>query len=130
MPSEVRHVFFTASEIKWALVKYLSLKKTPIRFEDILAIKIAEKPEIGVGLKVENASYDVPKWMKFSKADVAGALLVYCRDKKIPIPRKSLKILNVDEGQLFMTMVYDENLDLIKNGMKMVPNALKKLVPA
>lgn len=130
MPSEVRHIFFTENELKWALVKYLTLKKTPLLFEDILAIKVANKAEISVGLKVENASYDVPKWIKFTEAEIAGALMVFCRDNKIPLPRKSLKILNREESQVFMTIVYDEKIDLIRNGLKGVPEVVRKMVPA
>ncbi|MFC7049430.1 hypothetical protein [Emcibacter nanhaiensis] len=108
MAAEVRHIFFEESELIRALMKYSLVKKQPIEFGDIKGLIVNNAGSVSATLMVKKISNEPPVKIEFPMPELAAALMLFCRETGIVLPRKAVKSLNVDEDQVFMTLIVNE----------------------
>lgn len=100
MPVELRKVMFSEDELRAAVIDYCLRSKIRLPEANIERIVVGEDPESCVTLKYydtdnPNDADDV----KLSRDQVAAALIRYCGEQKVPLPRAGRKILQTsDEG--------------------------------
>jgi hypothetical protein len=108
VPRELRKVIFTRNELQAALVSHLlhAGRSMPSRSIDRL--------EIGEGLAAvtivfqPDDSADVQQWA-LSQEEVAAALIRYCGQFSIPLPRAAKKRLQMDNNSLALLFSLDHN---------------------
>ena len=106
VPKELRKVIFSRNELQAALVSHLlhSGRAMPSRLIDRL--------EIGEGLAAVTIvfqpgdSAEVQEW-PLSQEEVAAALIRYCGQFNIPLPRAAKKRLQPDNGNLALIFSLD-----------------------
>ncbi|WP_138379444.1 hypothetical protein [Luteithermobacter gelatinilyticus] len=112
MPSEVRHIFFEEAELRRALVKYALVKGKTLLFDDIKSIIINNSGMVSATLMIKKIINEPPIRMEFSTAELAAALVLFCKETGVPLPKKGVKSLNVDEDRVYMTIILDERLKI------------------
>ncbi|WP_321389857.1 hypothetical protein [Emcibacter sp.] len=117
MASEVRHIFFEESELVRALMKYSLVKKRPLEFKDIKGVIVNNMGSVSATMMVKVISNEPPVKIEFSTPELAAALVLFCNETGIDLPRKGVKTLNVDEDQVYMTIIVNERTIIGGNKM-------------
>lgn len=93
MPTELRHIVFSAEETFTAVKEYRRRRREPLPDGTMQRFAIWSEPEIrvefdiGLNGEAETVASD--------RDELATALIMYCIDHRIPIPVKSAKFLQV-----------------------------------
>jgi hypothetical protein len=98
MASEYRLIFFDQNELCRALIEYNRQRRTPFPPGNLKKVQI-DRDRLSVTIQIDQDSGDV-KSVTFDTASVAAALIVYCRDRKIPLPAKSNKEMRLVANRL------------------------------
>lgn len=100
MASEVRHVFFSDIEV----VEGFHLRerdKNGVGFSSTVeSIRIEGGKGVGATLKLGNG---ISK--RFNASEIAEALVMYCKNEGIMLPRRSLKSLSTNGQGLILSIV-------------------------
>lgn len=91
MPLEVKHIYFTESELRKALVNFSVLRKNFLELEDVKKTIIDKADSISVSLLVDKALEFENDKLTFSHAEVAASLFAFSMVSKIPLPRRGKK---------------------------------------
>lgn len=122
MPLEVKHIYFTDSELRKALVNFSILKKQFLEIEDVQKTIIDKADSVTVSLLVDKALEFENDKLTFSHAEVAASLFAFCMVSKIPLPRRGIKELHADDDNVYLTIRLDEEVNfekyVISNSMK------------
>lgn len=94
MPSEIRHIVFTPVEIIAALDGFLRSRGQPLPTGAVLKIEIEPGEPLLVNVTVTTDLAVRIATLHFAEAEVAAALLNYCRDYRIPLPGYGAKHLH------------------------------------
>ena len=129
MPLEVKHIYFTGSELRKALVNFSVLKKQFLEIEDIKETIIDKADSVTVSFLVDEALAFENDKVTYSHAEVAASLFAFCMVSKIPLPRRGIKELHADEEKVYLTIRLDEEVNfekyVISNTMKNQSSAKK-----
>jgi len=98
MPVELRKLIFSEPEIQKALVSFSLRKNIKLPTSAVAGIEITEDPERMVVLHYAGGETGGQQQVTFQRAQVGGALIRFCRDFNIPMPRDALKVVRSDEG--------------------------------
>jgi hypothetical protein len=98
MASEYRLIFFDQNELCRALIEYNRQRRTPFPPGNLKKVQI-DRDRLSVTIQIDQDSGDI-KSVTFDTASVAAALIVYCRDRKIPLPAKSNKEMRLVANRL------------------------------
>lgn len=122
MPLEVKHIYFTESELRKALVNFSVLKRQFLEIEDVKKTIIDKADDVRVTLHVDKALEFQNDKLSFSHAEVAASLFAFCMVSKIPLPRRGVKELHANDEKVFLTITLDEEVNfekyVISNTMK------------
>jgi len=91
MPSELRRIVFSESEIIEALDRFAKATRHAMPAGKITACRIDSKSALSATLTVQHMAEGSTHTVRFDNASIAAALIRYCIEKKIPIPRASEK---------------------------------------
>ncbi|MDG1438424.1 MAG: hypothetical protein P8P98_05555 [Emcibacteraceae bacterium] len=114
MPLEVKHIYFTESELRKALVNFSVLKKQFLELEDVEKTIIARDDSVSVSLLVDKALEFEKDELTFNHAEVAASLFAFCMVSKIPLPRRGLKELHANEDRVYLTITLEEDVNFEK----------------
>jgi hypothetical protein len=81
-----------------ALIEYNRQRRTPFPPGNLKKVVI-DRDRLNVTILIDKDSGDTDK-VTFDAASVAAALIVYCRDRKIPLPAKSAKEMRLVADRL------------------------------
>lgn len=100
MPVELRKVLFSEDEVRAAVIDYCLRSKIRLPEANIESVVVSENPESCVTLKYyETDNPNDVDDVKLSRDQVAAALIRYCGEQKVPLPRAGRKILQTgDDG--------------------------------
>lgn len=122
MPLEVKHIYFTESELRKALVNFSVLKRQFLEIEDVKKTIIDKADDVRVTLHVDKALEYQNDTLSFTHAEVAASLFAFCMVSKIPLPRRGVKELHANDEKVFLTITLDEEVNfekyVISNTMK------------
>jgi len=112
MPKEVHYFLFFREEIQQALLDYHALLDGDNRVGFAEALDLSEKGGAGVSarLLVREASGNAARELLFAPPDVLAATIQYCRSRRIPLARRSEKILRAIGDQLVLASVLNLRL--------------------
>jgi hypothetical protein len=100
MPTELRQVLFPKNELQAAIRKYARNTKDKLPPGEIVDSKVPGKTDAFVELHMKDEITGKDEVVTFSEAFVGAALLKYCMDSHIPVPRKGEKALKVVSGEV------------------------------
>jgi len=92
VPSETRNIVFSQNELLEAIGRYVKHVRHPMPAGKITRCHI--EPDGNVSVIVDHNADGSNHVVEFSHAMVAAALIRFCIEKSIPIPRKSEKTVH------------------------------------
>ena len=109
VPQEFRQLVFTEKEVIEALSQHCVRMNRSLPEGSAVKCNLTSKPEIAVELVIQNVSEGradtgTHASVALEAAFVGAALLRFCMDKKIPIPRKGQKALQIADSALLLTI--------------------------
>ncbi|MBL8808477.1 MAG: hypothetical protein JNN22_16650, partial [Rhodospirillales bacterium] len=90
---EYRLIFFRESELVRAIGAFARLRKKPLPVGQITRL-VLDSEELTLAVHLEKDDGGKVQ-RKFSGPEVAAALIAYCKDARIPLPRKAAKEMRV-----------------------------------
>ncbi len=106
MPSEIRQIVFTKDELRAALIDHCMRANIVLPDRGADEVKIGRNPDAVVILKYKGLNPADNKDVELGRDHVAAALIRYCRDHNIPLPRHAQKVLRPrDDGLALMVKV-------------------------
>lgn len=109
MPLEQRQIVFSRTEVMEAMLAQLRRKGVPLPRGKVVGTTISGDAKSGPAFVVRVACEavsgpDVMQDLQLAGSELAAALIAYCRDRGIPLPRNTAKRLDLVEGQLALGM--------------------------
>ena len=96
MPREIRYSMFEQAEIAGAIAAWRRMAGKPLTMASIFSVSIVERPDgVEAIYRVgDHAKHQAPiTEHSISDYDLTVAILAYCRQNGIPLPRRSAKRL-------------------------------------
>jgi hypothetical protein len=91
MPVEIRRISFSEGEVIDAIGHFAKATRHPMPPGKITACEINSKVGLAVTVTVNHMADGSSHAVRFDSASVAAALIRYCIEKKIPIPKAAEK---------------------------------------
>lgn len=111
MPKEVKNIYFSSIELRKALAKFSSKRNKFFDYSDIDDLTITDKPTINISCKVDEYLEFDDNNISFSEPEIAAALLSFCMDCKIPLPKTATKELHGNSNEVFLVIKLGHELD-------------------
>jgi hypothetical protein len=108
MPTEYRRVVFPNHELRQALAVYHGDDEQPIPPGEIVAVAILDSPANTVRITLLDTAQSATFTADFSASHIAAALIRYCIDNRVPIPKDSRKSLRLMGDNLALDIVVRE----------------------
>ena len=93
MTTEVRQIFFQQTEVCAAIQDYRRRRNEPLPTGSIMGITFGNQPDINATLKIQAQSDDSLISVILPSEALAAALILFCINRKIPLPAKAQKKL-------------------------------------
>jgi len=106
MPKEIHYFLFTREEVFDALVRFQATRAEKLPHDAVATIKLRED-KAGVSAMIVGKSKAKPSFsFDFENADILGALVLFCRNRRIPLATRASKRLELvgDQVALLTTM--------------------------
>jgi hypothetical protein len=100
MPTESRILSFDHDEVFEALREYCNHIGRPLPADGVKGLVLTQ--DSGVRITVHDPSQEAP--INFTEHEVGTALIMLCTKKDIPLPRQSIKSLEVTEKTLLLRL--------------------------
>jgi len=91
MTTEIRQIAFQPSEVCTAIHDYRRRRNEPLPPGMIVGVDFGEGPDITVTLNIRNDTTGNSTNLTLGGESVAAALILFCINRKIPLPAKSQK---------------------------------------
>ena len=91
MTTEIRQIAFLPSEVCTAIHDYRRRRNEPLPQGTIMGVDFGEGPEVIVTLNIKNDATGVSSNIALAGEAVAAALILFCINRKIPLPAKAQK---------------------------------------
>ena len=109
MPMEMRHIVFTSNEVLRSITQYRHRRREPLPAGTISNLRIVEKPDVHVVLSITGDTSKTADELVFQGAELAAALVMFCIERKIPLPAaRAKKTLRVFDKQLGLEVAIDQ----------------------
>ena len=108
MPGEVRLIIFDRIEVLGALTEYRKRRGKPLPSSDHVEVTIPDKPKILVNLAIVPEGKQMPIEFVFEGEELAAALIMFCIDRKIPMPATGVsKTIQLVGGNIALQILKD-----------------------
>ena len=99
MTTEVRQIIFQQTEVCAAIQDYRRRRNEPLPAGSIMGISFGNQPDINATLKIQAQSDNSLISVILPTEVLAAALILFCINRKIPLPAKAQKkLLRVDDS--------------------------------
>lgn len=95
MPTEIRKVVFDAEEVRWAVVDFCLRSNISLPHANIGEMRVADDVSATVVLVFTTTNPAHPNEIRLGRDQVAAALIRFCIDNQVPLPRHAQKVLQV-----------------------------------
>jgi hypothetical protein len=110
MPTELRHIVFTPNEVLRSVTQYRHRRREPMPAGTVSNLKIEDRPDVHVIVYITSDDRKSSQEVVFQGAELAAALVMYCIERKIPLPAaRAKKTLRVFDKQLGLEVSIGEN---------------------
>jgi len=93
VPEELRKIHFPNDELQAAVVDYCLRSKIRLPDRNIEELEVRDDPKAMVVLKYADTGPQEASEVKLSRDQVTTALIRYCSNIKVPLPRSAQKVL-------------------------------------
>ena len=107
MPSEMRKLIFTTDELREALINYALRTQRRLPAASIERVVIAKTAGITATFVYAPLDGNSPSSIEFDETNIAAAIILYCRTRDIPLPRRGRKILTPFDESVAMLVQID-----------------------
>ena len=104
MPTEIRNIIFTTNEVLFAVKDFRQRKKDPLPTGSILACSIYDRPQAHAEIEMACDPDGQKLTIMLENEELAAALILFCINRKIPLPASAAKVLQVFDGKLSMVV--------------------------
>ena len=122
MTSELRYIFFSNAEFTRALRELGARCKEDVPTKDIAGVQGIDDKTGAVTLEYAPAGVDT-----VAREKAAAALILYCRQRNIPLPTVGRKSLKVSQGRIVLVVSIPDrtrkSADLTAESMGSVPES-------
>jgi hypothetical protein len=101
MASEYRLIFFDQNELCRALIEYNRQRRTPFPPGNLRKVVIG-RSALTVTIQVDPDKGGAIEEVTFDTPSIAAALIIFCKERKIPLPAKSSKEMRLVADRLCM----------------------------
>lgn len=108
---ELRTIIFDEREAASALIGLCRRHNRPVPTGTLKRFSVSEEPEV-VGVLVVIDDYGTEHEMSFNQEEIAAALVNHCLSRKIPLPRKSVKMIASVDGQIVLALEVGHAADI------------------
>ena len=108
MPSERRFIVFTSEEAIDAIARFSKMLDTPLFRGKPTELHVRKNPQVRAILEVEKRGGEEIETIDLNSSHLAAALINFCRELRIPLPRKAKKELDVSGEQLVLRLKVGE----------------------
>lgn len=91
MTTEIRQIAFLPSEVCTAIHDYRRRRNEPLPAGTIVGVDFGEGADVVVTLNIKNDSTGASINLSLTGEAVAAALILFCINRKIPLPAKAQK---------------------------------------
>lgn len=100
MPKEIHYFLFTREEVFDALVRFQATRAEKLPHDAVATIKLRSDKH-GVSAMIVGQSKAKPGFsVDFDNADILGALVLFCRNRRIPLATRASKRLELVGDQI------------------------------
>ncbi len=100
MPKEIHYFLFTREEVFNALVRFQATRAEKLPHDAVATVKLREEKG-GVSAMLVGKSKTKPGFsFEYENADIVGALVLYCRNRRIPLATRASKRLELVGDQI------------------------------
>jgi hypothetical protein len=111
MPTELRHIVFTPNEVLRSVTQYRHRRREPMPSGTVSNLKIEDRPDVHVVVYITSDDRKSSQEVVFQGAELAAALVMYCIERKIPLPAaRAKKTLRVFDKQLGLEVAIGDNI--------------------
>ena len=106
MPKEIHYFLFTREEVFDALVRFQATRAERLPHDTVATVRLIEDHQ-GVSAMIVGNSKAKPNFSAdFDNADILGALVLFCRNRRIPLATRASKRLELigDQVALLTTL--------------------------
>ena len=107
MPNEIRHIIFAQNELEEAVKLFHTTVQAILPPGRIIAFQIVGNKVPGLQVNVVAPKEGDVSDVIIASAHVAAAMLHYCIQNGIPVPRKAKKKIELIDGSLALTLTLD-----------------------
>ncbi len=104
MPSEVRIIVFTSEEVLEAIEAFDAYAEKRLFRGTAIDCHVRKNPRVHAVLEVERGGGEEVDSVDLNASQLAAALISYCRERRIPLPRNARKELDVIDDQLVLRL--------------------------
>ncbi len=108
MPSEHRVIVFTSEEAIDAIARFSKMLDTPLFRGKPTELHVRKNPQVRAILEVEKRGSEEIETIDLSSSHLAAALINFCREIRIPLPKNAKKELDVSGEQLVLRLKVGE----------------------
>ncbi|MBL6959374.1 MAG: hypothetical protein ISR52_10365 [Rhodospirillales bacterium] len=107
MPSELRKILFDPGEVQTAALSYCIRAQVYFPEGSLDGIEVENDPERTVVMKFSPKDPADPREVILSREQVAAALIRFCLEHQIPIPKDAQKVLKLEDTGIAMLINRD-----------------------
>ena len=108
MPREFRRLSFSTDEVGEAISRYDRLARRLPRKSRIARIDVIEQPGFGLRLGYTDGDEALLQSVVLQAAEVGAALVLFCLDHGIPIPKASTRTVVAGKDEVALCLYLDE----------------------
>ncbi len=100
MPEEYRKLLFTDDELKQAIVEFCQSNGMILPQDEIIAVEMTGLPHNPVRLRYSTTTQRGATEVSLSRDQLGAALIIYCRQRRIPVPRSAEKNVKINGSEV------------------------------
>ena len=104
MPSEVRIIAFTRQDVQEAIDRFGVIADKRLFKGKLIDCHVKKHPGVHAVLEVQRPAAEKTATVELNSTQLAAALISFCCDRHIPLPRVASKELDVIDDQLVLRL--------------------------
>ena len=100
MPEEYRKLVFSEDELDQAVVEFCQNKGMILPQDEIVTVELTGLPDNPIKLQYSTILQNGTTEVSLSRDQFGAALIIYCRQRRIPIPKSAEKIVKTDGSEV------------------------------
>ena len=108
MPTEERLIAFTPAEVLEAMKEFAHRKNRPMPRGKLDGLTFVPGGEPALVLDISVTGSPIAQKIAFRHAEVAAALIMFCKDRAIPLPKASKSLVD-REGVPAFRIIFESN---------------------